>query len=80
MATITREDQEFLNKLIDLAKTYGWSGDYHQVAHFVRWCHYVLGKPHVDDLNPYDTDIEVKYIDDIEHIECSGVIWHPTSS
>lgn len=77
----TRENQEFLNKLINLARTYGWEGDYLEVSQFVRWCHYFLGTPLIEvDLTPYDSDIEVEFIEDIEHIEGSGVVWNQTLS
>ena len=31
------KEDEFISKLIYLAKSYGWSGDYAEVCSFVRW-------------------------------------------
>jgi len=36
-------NQAFLDKLVHLARTYGWDGDYAEVRDFVDWCSEELG-------------------------------------
>ena len=44
--------EEFLGTLTELAKNYGWSGDYVEVGGFIEWCYEKAGKiPR--DLEPY---------------------------
>ena len=38
-------DDEFLSRLTELARRYGWLGDYEEVAQFVAWCHREMAKP-----------------------------------
>lgn len=37
------QDKAFLDKLTNLAREYGWSGDHHEIAEFVMWCYKVYG-------------------------------------
>lgn len=43
--------------LVELARTYGWSGDYAEVMHFVDWSIDQLGRnPDDFELVPYEDD------------------------
>lgn len=43
--------------LIELARTYGWSGDYSEVTDFVRWSIDQIDRnPDDFELEPYDDD------------------------
>ena len=33
------KDKDFLDRLVVLAKKYGWEGDYVEIDRFVRWVH-----------------------------------------
>lgn len=45
---------EFLSTLADVAKTYGWEGDYHEVGKFVAVVHTEYAGFPAPDLNPYE--------------------------
>lgn len=47
-----RLTEEFLDILIELAKNYGWSGDYVEVGRFIEWC-YEKANRISPDLEPY---------------------------
>ena len=50
------DNQIFLSTLVDMARNYGWSGDYYEVADFVKWCHAQMDQPEPtnEDLEPID--------------------------
>lgn len=48
-------DEPFLNKLAEVAKLYGWSGDYTEIGGFVA-CLFELKKLQPPDLEPYESD------------------------
>lgn len=52
----TKPSPEFLTQLVELARRYGWSGDYTEVASFVQWCYDEAGLPPPSKrmLEPYD--------------------------
>jgi len=43
---------EFLSVLAELARNYGWSGDYVEVSTFIEWC-YEKADRTPPDLEPY---------------------------
>ncbi len=45
---------EFLATLVEVAKTYGWEGDYHEVGRFVEAVHTSYAGIPAPDLNPYE--------------------------
>jgi hypothetical protein len=45
-------DKEFLAKLVEIAKLYGWHGDYIEIGEFVSELHR-YGEMPVPDLEPY---------------------------
>lgn len=45
--------QEFLETLTEIAKIYGWSGDYSEIYSFIEWLYKFTNLP-LPDLNPYD--------------------------
>lgn len=51
-------DDEFLRKLITLAKTRGWYGDYSEVCDFVDFAFKLSGNipPSSKDYEPFDED------------------------
>lgn len=49
---IMNKDKEFLAKLVELAKTYGWLGDYIEVSYFVEWVFDEMGED-CPDLEPF---------------------------
>jgi len=55
--TKTREllDEGFLNKLVELARLYGWSGDYIEIDYFIRELYGYTELP-LPDLTPYELD------------------------
>ncbi|WP_228897860.1 hypothetical protein [Acidovorax sp. Leaf73] len=44
---------EFLGTLAEVAKTYGWEGDYHEVGKFVEKVYTDFAGVPAPDLNPY---------------------------
>lgn len=49
--------EQFLEKLTEMARTYGWSGDYIEVMRFIEWCYEQNGET-VGDLTPFDDEDE----------------------
>ena len=49
---------DFLQTLVQAARTYGWSGDYTEIYDFVRWCEEIAGKEQSkpEALEPFDDD------------------------
>lgn len=45
-------DKEFLAKLVEVGKLYGWSGDYAEISGFIRELHGYVGIENVDT-EPY---------------------------
>lgn len=45
---------EFLATLVEVAKTYGWEGDYQEVGKFVAVVHAEYAGIPAPDLNPYE--------------------------
>jgi len=41
-------DDEFLEKLKFIVRSYGWNGDLHEVADFASWCYKLTGKSEHD--------------------------------
>lgn len=50
-------DNEFLDKLLEIGKLYGWSGDYVEIGSFIEQLHMYHGIENVDT-KPYDLDGE----------------------
>lgn len=49
--------EDFITKLIEVAKLYGWSGDAIEIAGFVEGLYYhANGKPLETDLEPYEIE------------------------
>jgi hypothetical protein len=50
------KNKEFLEHLKLLGCNYGWSGDYNEVAEFIRWCYAFYGEeePTKEELKPVD--------------------------
>lgn len=46
---------DFLNQLTEIAKLYGWQGDYTEIIDFVRNCHGVVNRQ-APDLTPYEIE------------------------
>jgi hypothetical protein len=46
-------DDTFLEKLAEVARLYGWEGDYVEIQEFVRSL-YFLQKKKIPDLTPYE--------------------------
>lgn len=46
-------DKEFLDRLAEIAKLYGWSGDYHEIRDFIE-CLYELNESDAPNLDPYE--------------------------
>lgn len=48
------KNEEFLTELVNVARRYGWDGDYVEVRDFVKWCHELFGKtpPSDKELEP----------------------------
>lgn len=49
------KDLKFLEKLTELAKQYGWHGDYIEVEQFVEWVYREMDEK-IPDLEPYPYD------------------------
>ena len=50
-------DYEFLNKLVEIARIYGWSGDYMEIGEFIMYLHKIAGiKITHKDIEPYEYD------------------------
>lgn len=48
-------DIEFLNKLLEIGKLYGWSGDYHEIGEFIINLHKYKNIDISDnDIEPYE--------------------------
>lgn len=47
-------DDEFLSKLCEVARLYGWLGDYIEIAYFVQGLHSEVGKD-CPNIEPYET-------------------------
>ena len=49
---------DFLQTLVQAARTYGWSGDYTVVCEFVQWCEDIAGKEQSkpEALEPFDDE------------------------
>lgn len=48
---------EFISTLVELARIYGWSGDYIEVAEFVKFCALIAGQNlKFSDLEEYQHD------------------------
>lgn len=47
---------DFLEKLAEIAKLYGWAGDYFAISQFVRECYGIAGivPPNLDPYKPED--------------------------
>ena len=45
-------DQPFLDKLAEIGRLYGWSGDYHEIGDFIENLHYMKNVEEVN-LDPY---------------------------
>lgn len=45
-------DKEFLDKLVEIGKLYGWKGDYHEIVDFIEELHNYHGIG-VGDMEPY---------------------------
>jgi len=51
-------NHDFLDRLLEIGKLYGWSGDYVEIADFIKALHRLYGLQNVD-LEPYQIeDIE----------------------
>jgi hypothetical protein len=48
-------DKHFLDRLIECARSYGWSGNYYEVAYFVIWCHHIsdFDVPDISAFEPF---------------------------
>ena len=46
---------DFLSSLTEIAKIYGWSGDYQEVGDFIAWI-YETNNIEEPDLEPYEKD------------------------
>jgi hypothetical protein len=46
-------NREFLDKLLEIGKLYGWSGDYHEISEFIKHLHKLYGIDEVDT-EPYE--------------------------
>ncbi len=48
-------DEEFLKKLLEVGKLYGWQGDYHEIGCFIESLHSMknMSPPNID---PYDIE------------------------
>lgn len=51
-------NEKFLTTLLYMAKSYGWTGDYVEIADFVKYCYHRGGKGDIDphSLEPFDFD------------------------
>jgi hypothetical protein len=45
-------DKDFLDKLLEVGKLYGWSGDYHEIGSFIKELYRYHGIDNVD-IEPY---------------------------
>ena len=50
-------DKEFLDKLLEIGKLYGWSGDYVEIGYFIEKLHRYHGVENIDTI-PYDLNGE----------------------
>jgi hypothetical protein len=48
-------DKEFLARLLEISKLYGWNGDYVEIGSFIRELHESFGIDNAD-ITPYDLD------------------------
>jgi len=49
------DNEVFLKNLVELAKLYGWTGDFSEICTFVKWSYATLGVSMNDvDLTPND--------------------------
>ena len=50
-------DNEFLNKLVEIGRIYGWSGDYTEIGKFILYLHQIAGiNISHKDIEPYEED------------------------
>lgn len=50
-------DDEFLEKLVEIARIYGWSGDYIEIGQFIIYLHKIAGiNISHKDIEPYEED------------------------
>ena len=50
-------DDEFLKKLVEIARIYGWSGDYMEIGQFIMYLHEIVGiNISHKDIEPYEED------------------------
>jgi hypothetical protein len=50
-------DDEFLKKLVEIARIYGWSGDYMEIGQFIMYLHKIAGiNISHKDIEPYEDD------------------------
>lgn len=47
---------DFLTKLVDIARIYGWSGDYIEVENFIEFTYNARGLK-MPDVTPYESDV-----------------------
>ena len=47
----------FLNQLVEVAKLYGWDGDYTEIEQFIRDLYEGINKP-CPDLEPYEIEYD----------------------
>jgi hypothetical protein len=50
-------DKDFLEKLLEIGKLYGWRGDYVEIGYFIEQLHRYHGFENIDAV-PYDLNIE----------------------
>lgn len=63
-------DQEFLDKLVEVARIYGWSGDYTEVCKFIEEISSITRLPIPNDLRePFEIDYEDDEIAEYMHTD-----------